>query len=156
MDENDFRFMRAAIAVARKAREKGDHPFGAVLVGDNRQILMEAANTVVTENDPTGHAETNLIRQASKKYERDFLVTCTLYTSTEPCPMCAGAIFWGDVRRVVYGLSQAGLYELIGTDSEDVLFLSCQELYARGRKSIEVIGPILEEEAREVHTGFWR
>ncbi len=156
MDENDFRFMRAAIAVARKAREKGDHPFGAVLVGDNRQILMEAANTVVTENDPTGHAETNLIRQASRKYERDFLVTCTLYTSTEPCPMCAGAIFWGDVRRVVYGLSQAGLYELIGTDSEDVLFLSCQELYARGRKSIEVIGPILEEEAREVHTGFWR
>ena len=155
MDENDLRFMRVAIDVARKARDKGNHPFGAVLVDEEGHILMEAENTVVTEKDCTGHAETNLIRQASGKYDRDFLARCTLYTSTEPCPMCAAAIFWGNVRRVVYGLSQEGLYEMAGEDAEEVLYLSCRELWGKGEKPIEVIGPVLEEEARRVHAGFW-
>ena len=155
MDENDLRFMRVAIDVARKARDKGNHPFGAVLVDEQGHILMEAENTVVTEKDCTGHAETNLIRQASSKYDRDFLARCTLYTSTEPCPMCAAAIFWGNVRRVVYGLSQEGLYEMAGEDAEEVLYLSCRELLGKGEKPIEVIGPVLEEEARRVHAGFW-
>jgi tRNA(Arg) A34 adenosine deaminase TadA len=155
MDENDLRFMRVAIDVARKARDKGNHPFGAVLVDEQGHILMEAENTVVTEKDCTGHAETNLMRQASRKYDSDFLARCTLYTSTEPCPMCAGAIFWGNVRRVVYGLSEEGLYEMIGEDAEEVLYLPCRELLGKGEKPIEVIGPILEEEARRVHAGFW-
>lgn len=155
MDENDLRFMRVAIDVARKARDKGNHPFGAVLVDEQGHILMEAENTVVTEKDCTGHAETNLIRQASGKYDRDFLARCTLYTSTEPCPMCAAAIFWGNVRRVVYGLSQEGLHEMAGEDAEEVLYLSCRELWGKGEKPIEVIGPVLEEEARRVHAGFW-
>ena len=155
MDENDLRFMRAAIDVARKARDKGNHPFGAVLVDEQGRILMEAENTVVTEKDCTGHAETNLMRQASRKYDRDFLARCTLYSSTEPCPMCAGAIFWGNVRRVVYGLSEESFCEMIGEDVEEVLHLPCRELLAKGQKPIEVIGPILEEEARRVHAGFW-
>jgi tRNA(Arg) A34 adenosine deaminase TadA len=155
MDENDLRFIRVAIDVARKARDKGNHPFGAVLVDEQGHILMEAENTVVTEKDCTGHAETNLMRQASRQYDGDFLARCTLYTSTEPCPMCAGAIFWGNVRRVVYGLSQEGLYEMAGEDAEEVLYLPCRELLGKGQKPIEVIGPILEEEARKVHEGFW-
>jgi tRNA(Arg) A34 adenosine deaminase TadA len=155
MDENDLRFMRVAIDVARKARDKGNHPFGAVLVDEQGHILMEVENTVVTEKDCTGHAETNLMRRASRKYDSDFLARCTLYTSTEPCPMCACAIFWGNVRRVVYGLSQEGLYEMIGEDAEEVLYLPCRELLGKGEKPIEVIGPILEEEARRVHAGFW-
>lgn len=155
MDENDLRFIRVAIDVARKARDKGNHPFGAVLVDEQGHILMEAENTVVTEKDCSGHAETNLMRQASRKYDSDFLAKCTIYTSTEPCPMCAGAIFWGNVRRVVYGLSQEGLYEMIGEDAEEVLYLPCRELFGKGQKPIEVIGPVLEEEARKVHEGFW-
>ena len=155
MDENDVRFMRVAIDVARKARDKGNHPFGAVLVDEQGHILMEAENTVVTEKDCTGHAETNLMRQASRKYDSDFLARCTLYASTEPCPMCAGAIFWGNVRRVAYGLSEEGLYEMIGEDAEEVLYLPCRELLGKGEKPIEVVGPILEEEARRVHAGFW-
>jgi tRNA(Arg) A34 adenosine deaminase TadA len=110
---------------------------------------------VVTEKDCTGHAEINLMRQASRKYDSDFLAKCTLYTSTEPCPMCAGAIFWGNVRRVVYGLSVEGLNKMVDEDDEDVLHLPCRELFGKGQKNIEVIGPILEEEAREVHKGFW-
>ena len=155
MDENDLKFIRAAIDVARKAREKGNHPFGAVLVDEQGHILMEAENTVVTEKDCTGHAEANLMRQASKEYDADFLAKCTIYSSTEPCPMCAGAIFWGNVRRIVYGLSEEGLYEMIDEDAEEVLFLPCREIFGKGQKPIEVIGPILEEEARNVHVGFW-
>ena len=156
MDEGDLRFMRVAIEVARKARTKGNHPFGAILVDEQGHILMEVENTVVTDEDCTGHAETNLMRQASKVYDRDFLARCTLYASTEPCPMCAGAIFWGNVRRVVYGLSQEGLYAMTGEGTEEVLDVSCRELLGKGRKPIEVVGPVLEEEARNVHTGFWR
>jgi tRNA(Arg) A34 adenosine deaminase TadA len=136
MDENDVRLIRVAIDVARRAREKGNHPFGAVLADGEGQILMEAENTVVTDEDCTAHAELNLMRQASRKYDRDFLATCTLYTSTEPCPMCSGAIFWWNVRRVVFGLSEAGLYGMIGEDNEEVLYLPCRELFGKGKKSI--------------------
>jgi tRNA(Arg) A34 adenosine deaminase TadA len=156
MDETDVRLIRIAIDVARKARNKGNHPFGAVLVDKEGQILMEAENTVVTDRDCTAHAELNLMRQASRKYDRDFLATCSLYASTEPCPMCSGAIFWGNVRRVVFGLSEAGLYEMIEEDSEEVLYLPCREIFGKGKKSIEVFGPILEDEARKVHEDFWR
>jgi tRNA(Arg) A34 adenosine deaminase TadA len=156
MDEIDQKFIRASIEVAQRARDKGNHPFGAVLVDENGNLLLEAENTVITDKDITGHAELNLMRKASNKYDRDFLQKCTLYTSTEPCPMCAGAIFWGNVRRVVFGLSEEGLYTMDGVDSNEVLYLPCRELFARGKKSIEVVGPILEEEARKVHEGFWK
>jgi tRNA(Arg) A34 adenosine deaminase TadA len=152
---DDQKFIRAAIEVALKSRENGNHPFGALLVDRDGRILLEAQNTVLTESDCTGHAETNLMRKASQKYDRDFLAGCSLYTSTEPCPMCSGAIFWGNVRRVVYGLSEKRLYELVGGKSEDVLLLSCRAVFDSGRKPMEVLGPILEEEAISVHEGFW-
>jgi tRNA(Arg) A34 adenosine deaminase TadA len=155
MDEDDVRLVRAAIEVARRAREKGNHPFGAILVDREGRLLMEAENTVATDRDCTGHAETNLMRQASRRYSSDLLAECTLYASTEPCPMCSGAIYWGNVRRVVYGLSQEGLFEMIGEESEEDLRLACREVLGKGRRPIEVVGPLLEEEAREVHAGFW-
>jgi tRNA(Arg) A34 adenosine deaminase TadA len=112
MVESDVQWMQRAIAAARRARDKGNHPFGAVLVDGQGQMLMEAENTVVTDNDCTAHAETNLIRQAARTYDRDFLARCTLYSSTEPCAMCAGAIYCGNVRRVVFGLSKERFNEL--------------------------------------------
>jgi tRNA(Arg) A34 adenosine deaminase TadA len=155
MKPNDQMFIRAAIDIAFNSREHGNHPFGALLVDKNGRILLEAENTVVTEKDCTGHAETNLMRKASQKYDKEFLADCTLYTSTEPCPMCSGAIFWGNVRRVVYALSEKRLYELVGERSEDVLYLSCRNIFESGKKLIEVIGPVLEDEAIRVHAGFW-
>jgi tRNA(Arg) A34 adenosine deaminase TadA len=156
MKLNDQKFIRAAINLASKAREHGNHPFGALLVDKNGNILLEAENTVVTEKDCTGHAETNLMRQASRIYDEEFLAECSLYTSTEPCPMCSGAIFWGNVRRVVYGLSEKRLYELVDEKSADVLLLSCRDVFKMGKKPMEVIGPLLEEEAIQVHEGFWK
>jgi len=155
MNPSDESLLRAAFNAALRSRAKGNHPFGAVLVNPKGKILLEAENTVVTGGDITAHAELNLLRAASIAYSPDELAQCSLYASTEPCAMCAGAIFWGNVRRVVFGLSEAGLYELIGADSEEVLSLPCRALFARGLKPIAVVGPLLEEEARAVHAGFW-
>lgn len=149
------KWLRQCFHLAQQARERGDHPFGALLVSAEGECLMEAENTVETAADITGHAELNLIRRARQQFSADRLATCTLYTSTEPCPMCAGAIFWGNVRKVVFGLSEAGLYSLTG-DSEEVLHLNCRTVFDHGAKAIEVIGPLLEDEARQVHEGFWR
>jgi len=148
--------MRNAIEVAANAREKGNHPFGALLAGPDGEVLMTAENTVNTDRDPTAHAETNLVRIAAKQFETDFLAECTLYASTEPCPMCAGAIYWSNIGRVVFGLSQEGLNELAGGDPKDSLSLSCREVLSHGGKAIEVLGPMLEEEAHAVHLGFWK
>ncbi|MBN1314782.1 MAG: nucleoside deaminase [Anaerolineales bacterium] len=155
MNEGDQRLIRASLEVARKAREHGNHPFGALLVDAQGQILLTAENTVVTEKDCTGHAETNLVRQATRTYDHDFLATCSLYSSTEPCAMCAGAIFWSNIRRVVFGLSEESLITLAGGINEGTLYLPCRELFARGQKPITVVGPVLEEEAKKVHEGFW-
>jgi tRNA(Arg) A34 adenosine deaminase TadA len=154
--DQDLEFIRQSIAIAWQARNKGNHPFGALLVSPDNQILLEAENTVVTDQDITGHAETNLIRSASREYSPDYLKECTLYASTEPCPMCAGAIFWSNIRRVVFGLSENRLYEIIGEEAnEEILALGTREVFQKGKKSIEVIGPLLEEEAEQVHLGFW-
>ena len=156
MELDDKKYIRIAINLAQQARDRGNHPFGALLVADNGEILLKAENSVVTGNDSTGHAETNLMRKASAEYDPEFLANCSVYTSTEPCPMCSGAIFWSNVRRVVYGLSEQKLYEMIGWDSEDILFLPSREIFEQGHKQIKVVGPILEDEAREVHLGFWK
>jgi len=154
VNDIDLHLLRQAIDVARRAREHGNHPFGALLADEQGIVLLEAENTVITDHDCTGHAELNLMRLASRQYSFEVLSRCTLYTSTEPCPMCTGSIFWGGVGRVIYALSEEGLYAMTG-NSPDKLLLSCREVFARGGRPIEVLGPALEEEARSVHAGFW-
>jgi tRNA(Arg) A34 adenosine deaminase TadA len=156
MNEADLQHLRTAIQVAKDAREHGNHPFGAILVDEKDQVLLQAENTVVTGRDCTGHAETNLMRLASQHFSEEQLARCTLYTSTEPCAMCAGAIFWGNVRRVVFALSEVDLYEIAGP-SPDHLVLPCREVFAHSQRPVEVVGPAqeLDEEARSVHMGFW-
>lgn len=153
MTENDLKYLRAAIDVARRAREHGNHPFGALLADENGDVILQAENTVLTERDCTGHAETNLVRQASQKFAPETLARCTLYTSTEPCPMCAGAIYWSNVRRVIFALSAQSFYAFIGNTANQAL-PSCRAILEPGK--IEVRGPALEEEAKKVHEGFWK
>ena len=147
--------LRRAISLAASARAHGNHPFGALLADENGLVLLEAENTVNTASDATGHAETNLVRMASKQFPPDVLTKTTLYTSTEPCPMCSGAIFWSGIGRVVYALSEDGLYAMTG-DSPESLKLPCREVFARGGRAVEVTGPLLEAEAARVHQGFWQ
>jgi tRNA(Arg) A34 adenosine deaminase TadA len=155
VNEDDVKYIRYANEIALRARNKGNNPFGAVLVDEHGNVLLEGENTQISNKDVTGHAETNLMREACKKYSAEFLAQCTLYASTEPCPMCSGAIFWGNVRRVVFGLSEQSLYDMIGEDSEEVIRLPCRALFEKGRKVIRVIGPVLEEEAMMIHKGYW-
>ena len=156
MNTTDLAHLRTAIEIAQLAREHGNHPFGAILVDENNQVLLRAENTVITESDCTGHAETNLMRLASDSFSPEKLSNCTLYTSTEPCAMCAGAIHWGNVRRVVFALSETDLYEMVGP-SPDHLLLPCAEVFAGSGRTVEVLGPApeLDTEARAVHEGFW-
>src|SRR5215211_4104811 len=156
MNNIDIGHLRTSVQVAQAARDHGNHPFGAILVDENDQVLLQAENTVVTGRDCTGHAETNLMRLASQNFAPEKLALCTLYTSTEPCAMCAGAIHWGNVGRVVFALSEVGLYEIVGP-SPDHLMLPCREVFARSQREVEVLGPAteLDEEARAVHAGFW-
>ena len=156
MPSTDEMLILRSLEIAREARDNGNHPFGALLVGPDYEILLDAENTVITESDITGHAETNLIRAAARKFNPEYLAGCSVYTSTEPCPMCAGAIFWANVRRVVFGLSSAGLYDLIGDEPTGaILALPCRDVFRHGRRAIEVVGPVLEAESAAVHLGFW-
>ena len=158
MNDQHRTHLRAAIAVAWRAREKGNHPFGALLVDEHGQVLLEAENTVNTEHDCTGHAETNLVRMACRHFERAVLEHCTLYTSTEPCAMCAGAIHWSGIGRVVFALGEEGLYAMTSDGAHpdnETMALPSREVFARCVRPVEVIGPLIEDEARVVHEGFW-
>ena len=151
MNETDLPYLRRSFQVARRARARGNLPFGAVLVSAGCGVLLEGENTAVTERDCTGHAEINLIREASPRIAPEVLARSTLYASCEPCAMCAGAIYWGNVGRLVFGLSTKRLYELSGTDpAATPLLLPCREVFSAGMRKVEVVGPVLEEEAASV------
>ncbi|MFJ3221020.1 nucleoside deaminase [Kitasatospora sp. NPDC086801] len=146
----------AAIELAARAREHGNHPFGALLTDPAHNVLLTAENTVLTDRDVTAHAETNLIRQASRTLSPAQLTEAVLYTSTEPCAMCAGAIYWSGIRRVVYALAATELNVLAEADPEEpVLDLPCRQVFAAGGNTVEVSGPHLFEEASAVHAGYW-
>jgi len=152
----DERYLQRAIALAQQSRAGGHHPFGCVIVTDDDQILAESESRKERGGDATQHSELTAVKIASGKYPKALLQRSTLYTSTEPCAMCAGAIYWGGIGRVVYGLPEERLLELTGNHPENpTLRLPCRELFARGQRRIEVVGPLLEAEAAEVHAGFW-
>jgi tRNA(Arg) A34 adenosine deaminase TadA len=153
---NDEALLRRAIEVAAAARAHGNHPFGAILVGPDGTVLLEAENTVTTEHDATCHAERNLMSQASRQFAPRLLASSTMYTSTEPCAMCAGSVYWVGVGRVVYGLSEKDLLALTGFHADNPTFdLPCRTVFAGGQRPTEVIGPLLTEESKVVHDGFW-
>ncbi len=145
-----------AVAVAARAREHGNHPFGALLADPDGHVLLIAENTVVTTADVTGHAETNLVRAASTAYPVADLRGLTLYTSTEPCAMCSGAIYWSGIGAVVYALGEDELRELTGADPENpTLAMPCRTVFGAGQRRVDVRGPFALPQAREVHAGFW-
>ena len=153
LHERDERLLIASIDLARKAREHGNHPFGAVLATASGEVLCEAENTVVIDDDVTRHAELNLVSLASRTLGADQLASATLYASTEPCAMCSGAIYWSRIPRVVYGLGGDDLAVLAAGGSEHTLHLSSRDVFAGGSPQVEVSGPHLRERARAVHEG---
>ena len=155
-DLDHERYLRLTFALAERSREEGNHPFAAILVGPDGEVLMEAMNAFGIEGDSTGHAERVLMTRASVAYGAEFLAGCTMYANAEPCAMCAGAVYWAGVGRVVHGMSEKALKALIGPHPENLtLDLPCRQVFAAGQRDVEVVGPLLEEESAKAHEGFW-
>jgi len=123
----DEALLRRAFDVARRSRAAGDHPFGSALADGEGNLIMEQGNGFTSEGgDRTAHAERLLASRAARAYDVAFLARCTLYTSAEPCAMCAGAIYWGGIGRVVYGFPEERLHVLTGNHPEIAAFLALQ------------------------------
>ncbi len=153
--EQAARHLRRANDVARRAMSLGRHPFGAILVApDGETVLAEQGNV-----DTVNHAESVLARTAAQNYSADYLWQCTLVTTVEPCAMCAGTQYWAHIGRLVYGMTESRLLELTGNHNENpTMDLPCREVFARGQKAVEVIGPVaaVEEDIAALHRGFWK
>ena len=154
--QTDLKLLRRTFDLASQAAARGMHPFAALLAGPDGEVLMEQLNAYLPDHDMTGHAERVLMTRASQKWRPDFLARCTMYTSAEPCCMCAGAAYWAGLGRVVYGLSEHRLKQMTGNHPENpTLDLPCRVVFAAGQREIAVLGPLLENEALEVHENFW-
>lgn len=157
LNDTDGCYLREAIALADTARERGNRPFGALIVAADGRVLAEASNANGESGDCTAHAELSAIRLASPLHSRDELAGATLYSSAEPCVMCAGAIFWSAIGRVVYGIDAERLRVFRGEwlDQKDAE-LSCRDVFQAASHAIECIGPALIEEASSSHQGAWK
>lgn len=153
--EQMLRNLRQANKVAKAAMDKGHHPFGAVLVAaDNETVVMTQGNI-----DSVAHAESTLAQRASKKYNEDELWGMTLYSTAEPCVMCAGTQYWANIGRLVYGMSERQLLEFTGNHNENpTLDVPSRYVFSKGQKAIRVWGPIeaVVEEIAELHVKFWK
>ena len=143
-------FIKTTYQLAKSAQEKGNHPFGALLVLDNRVVFM-AENSVITDHDITRHAELNLISKVTQELDLEALSQSILYTSTEPCAMCTGAIFWAGISTIVYGCSAIVLGDITGGS----FVVPCREILKYGKRPVSVVGPVLEDQGADIHRNFW-
>lgn len=152
--EQIVRHLRHANEVARRALSMGRHPFGAILVGpDHTTVLAEQGNV-----DTVNHAEAVLARTAALNHPPEVLWQSTLYTTVEPCCMCAGTQYWAHIGRVAYGMTEHRLLALTGNHEENpTMNLPCREVFAHGQKPVRVFGPVaeVEDEIAQLHRRFW-
>lgn len=134
-------FMRLALAEAKE----GDAPYGAVIVKDN-QVMAVAHNTVSRDNDPSAHAEINAIRSLTAKLKNPSLEGYSIYTTGEPCPMCATACVWSGLSEIVYGVS---IQDLISANQSQIN-ISCEEVIAKSFRKIKVKKGVLKIECLQL------
>lgn len=154
----DLSLLRRAFARAGEARARGDRPFAALIAGPDGTILAEGLSTQGAGGGGTlAHSEMNacrLVIEAGMPRER--LRAATIYSSGEPCAMCAAAIFYTGIGRVVYGLSAGAILHLRNAKPENAgLSLSCRAVLATAAEPVAVLGPLLEEEGAVPHRGYW-
>lgn len=140
--KKDEQFMRRAIAEAEQAKDAGEIPIGCVIVCKDR-IIARAHNLMETLNDVTAHAEMQAITAAANQLGGKYLTDCTLYVTVEPCAMCAGALGWAQVKRIVYGARD---------DKRGFSMLSPRAIHPRA----EVVGGVLEDECRSLMQQFFQ
>lgn len=156
LNDADALYLRRAIELSAQAGERGNRPFGAVIVAGGGTVLGEARNDNAETGDCTGHAEVNALRAAAKAHPRGAFAGATMYASGEPCVMCAGAIFWSGIRRVVFGIDAVSLrsFRALQAGAGD-LEMSCRDVFRTSAEPFEVLGPALADEATAPHTAFW-
>lgn len=148
MSETDAKWMREAIAAAEEARKQGEVPVGACIVDAEGRLIATGGNETISESDPSGHAEIVALRKAAKHLGNHRLTGCTLYTTIEPCAMCAGALVHARIARLVYGAPD----ERFG--AAGTLFNICDNDSLNHRMEIE--SGILLEECRKLMQDFFR
>ena len=150
MTSTDEHFLRLAFKLALKARQQGCDPFAAVLVRDGA-VAAQDRDRSVEVSDPTYHAELAVISAYCRENRVYSLEGFTLYASAEPCMMCAGAIYWARISRVVFGAPQSAIQQMTGgtpkPPSESILNMG-------GKQRVEVLGPFLLDEALAVFTDY--
>jgi tRNA(Arg) A34 adenosine deaminase TadA len=156
-DGVDLALLRRTFALAMEARQLGGAPYGALVAAADGTVIDEQRNTSgLPGGDPTRHAELVVSVNAWKALNYGGMDTATLYASTEPCSMCAGAAYWTGIGRVVYGMSNRRLFEFTGDNPQQASFaLPCRDILTHGQRPVTVIGPLLEDEAARAHEGFW-
>ena len=156
MTTYDDDLMTRVIALSAQARANGDHPFGALLAVDG-VVVAEAVNRVNTARDLTAHAETELVRLLEREDRLDELGRGVVYASCEPCPLCVGSMFWAGARHIVFGLAASTLGR-ISTAPGGTAYgftITAAELAAATTSPMLVDGPHREDDAAQVHDGFW-
>ena len=158
--EKDRELLMRTVEIAHQAMERGNHPFGALLSDKDGNILLEQGNEF-TKGGSAYHAETLLLLKAATLYTPEELAECTLYSNFEPCCMCTGALYWTNVRRLVFGATEKDLLRFTGDNEENpTLSLSSREVAKHGQKDIEIIGPaddeVLLERICHDHIDFWK
>jgi tRNA(Arg) A34 adenosine deaminase TadA len=159
LSELDEDLLRRSFRLAADARARGDRPFGVVIADAEGAVLAEGRSTQGTGGGGTlAHSEMNACQAAiSAGVPRPVLRAATAYCSGEPCAMCAAALFYTGVGRIVYGLSNAAILHLRNAQPHTAgLSLSCREVLASAAERVEVVGPCLEPEAAVPHQGYWR
>lgn len=146
----DESYIRDAIALARSAVDSGNTPFGSLLVLDD-EVVKEAENTTLTDDDISAHPEFKLARWAARELDPEARALTTMYTSTEPCPMCASAIVYAGLDRVVFSVRGSTLAEL----TDGVIQIPCAEVVDRADGDTRVAGPVLEDEGMAVHEAYF-
>ncbi|MBB2999150.1 MAG: nucleoside deaminase [Paraburkholderia tropica] len=153
--EQIVRHLRRSAAVGERAASFGHHPFGAILVGpDHETVLIEQGNV-----DTVNHAESVLARIAAMNFSAEYLWACTLYTSVEPCCMCAGTAYWANIGRVVFGMTEARLLEATGNHAENpTMSVASRYVFDHCQKPVELIGPVadVEDDVMRVQRAFWQ
>jgi len=148
--DRDHELVDRTIELAEEAVERGNTPFGALLVVDG-EIVAEARNETRTEDDLAAHPELALARRAGRELDADERARCTMYASTEPCPMCATGIHYAGLGRVVFGVAGETLDDLTG----DVVTIPCEEVIRRAGGETAVEGPVATEAAMALHESFY-
>ena len=142
MTSSDERFMRLALVQAQEAFDRDEVPIGAVIVCQGK-VIARGHNLTETLTDVTAHAEMQAITSAASFLGGKYLTQCTLYVTVEPCLMCAGALGWSQISRVVYGAS----------DDKRGYHTYCDRPF---HKKTEVVGGVLAEECAKLMTDFFK